>query len=182
VLNGPHACLKRGHDSRLAVAVRRDHAFRHPRDFHDRAQFGRGELLMHGIVKLGHHATRRVQFDDASTAPQLLANRAGAVIATVAQPQERRHATVALDPLQRIGVQVAVAGNHRQGSSGRVDRRPFGRPLADRSGQDRAETAHLPHRGYPGVERRSQITNAARCPQFDGLKRHPVLIGYPQAD
>jgi hypothetical protein len=80
VLDGAHPGPQRRHDARLAVAVRRDDPVGEPRDLDDGPQLRHRELLVDRVVDLGQHAAGRAHLDHPRVAPQLLADRLGALI------------------------------------------------------------------------------------------------------
>ena len=171
MLDGPHAGPQGRHDARLAVAVRRDHPVGQPRDLHDRPQFRRRELLVDRVVDLGEHAAGRAYLDQLRVAPELLADRPGAVVRPVRQPHHAVPPGVVAHPVEREGVQVAVAAGGAQDRARAVDRRAVDGALGDRAGQVDAEAAHVAHRGDPRVERGPQIPGAPGRPQRLGLER-----------
>ena len=86
VLDRADPGLDRGHDSWLAVSVRRDHPVGHAGHLDDRGQLLCGELLVDGVVHLGHHAAADADLDHLGVAAQLLADGPGALGRAVAQP------------------------------------------------------------------------------------------------
>ena len=174
MLDGADPGLERGHDARLAVAVRRDHPLGQAGDFHDRAQLGHGELLVHGMVDLGEHPARGADLDHARVPAQLLPDRAHALGDAVSQAQLPAMAGQQgklIHPGQRVGVQVAMAASGAEDRSGRVDHRPVEHPLGHRPGQVDAQPADLADRGDAGVQRRAQVAGGPGGPQRDRLER-----------
>ena len=194
VLDGPHAGPQGRHDARLAVAVRRDHPVREPGDLHDGPQFRRRELLVDRVIDLGEHAPGRAHLDQLRVAPQLLADRPGALVRPVRQPHQALPPGVVPHPVEREGVQVGMAAGGAQDRPRAVYRRPVDQPLGDRAGQVDAEAAHVAYRGDPRVERGPQIPRAPGGPQRLGLERElrqvkgpgpeemPVALPHPRHD
>src|SRR5579875_1059491 len=182
VLDGAHAGPDRRHDARLAVAVRGDHPLCHSGDLHDHAQFRVGELLVNRIVDLRQHAPRCADLDDLRVAPQLLADRPGAVVRPVGQAALAGLVGAAGDPRQRVGVQIAVASRGAQDRPRAIDGRPGDRALGDRPGQVHAEPADLADGGDSGLDRRGEVPGAPCRPQRDRLQRKLAEVEVASAD
>ncbi len=176
VLDGEHPRLQRGHDARLAVAVRGDRPFGQGGDLDDRAQLRRRELLVDGVIQLGQDAAGGAHLDQPGAAAELLAHRPLAAGHPVGEAHDARQPGVVLHPGQRVGVQVPVAAGGGQDRPGGVDGRPGQHALGDRACQLRPESADLPHGGDPGVERVPQIAGAAGRPERERLQRQPAEV------
>ena len=152
-----------------------------PGHLDDGPQFGVGELLMDGMVHLGHHAPRRADLDHGRAPPQLLPDRAHALGGAVGQPERSVVVPEVVHPRQRVTVQVAMTARGAEDGTRGIDRGPVEQPLADRLRQVDAEAADLAHRGDAGVQRVGQVTGRPRRAQRGGLLRQPGQVQPPAA-
>jgi hypothetical protein len=100
----------RGRPARLLREVERLYQASLPaqrRDLHAGAQFGAGELLVDRVVQFGQHPAGGAHLDQPGPAAELLADRPHAAGYPVGEAERAVDPGAVLDPVERVGVQVA---------------------------------------------------------------------------
>ncbi len=182
VLDGQHARLQRGHDARLAVAVRGDRPLGQGGDLHDGPQLGRRELLVDGVVQLREHAAGGAHLDQPGPPAELLAHRPLAGGLPVGEAHGAFQPGVVLHPGQGKGVQVPVAAGGGHDRARGVDGRPVQHAFGDGAREVHPEAADLTHGRDPGVERVPQVTGTPRGPERNRLQRQPAEVERARAE